>query len=166
MMKFKRRQRTTFSGDQLDELQAVFKCTNYPDRNIINELANETRLEAPKIQVWFQNQRAKCRKLSAPDSHRSSLSDGSFPSGAQTGQVFHSQAANIHQGQNYLSISDLPSSSRDQIGWHTETKLREVFVFNSNTANQAALAVSEGRFESILDYHRSKYYKCELQQPE
>ncbi|CAI8006939.1 Retinal homeobox protein Rx1, partial [Geodia barretti] len=79
----KKRVRTAYTREQLQAMERHFRKSAYPDSQLLKIISSEARIPIPKIQVWFQNRRAKARKwgqvLPEPSSN-SALYRGALPS--------------------------------------------------------------------------------------
>lgn len=59
---YRKRHRTTYNAFQLRILEEAFKQNSYPTTTVREVLADKTFLEPSRVQVWFQNRRAKHKK--------------------------------------------------------------------------------------------------------
>ena len=59
----KKRRRTVITPDEIERLEDSFRAEPKPDRNLKLDLARELSKTENFINIWFQNRRAKERKL-------------------------------------------------------------------------------------------------------
>ncbi|XP_034534138.1 homeobox expressed in ES cells 1 [Notolabrus celidotus] len=57
-----RRPRTAFTNSQVKVLESVFQMNCYPGIQLREQLAGRLDLDEDRIQIWFQNRRAKLRR--------------------------------------------------------------------------------------------------------
>ncbi|XP_016365295.1 uncharacterized protein LOC107706194 isoform X1 [Sinocyclocheilus rhinocerous] len=76
LMPPKKKTRTFYSTDQLEELERVFQDDHYPDGDKRKEIAASIGVTPQRIMVWFQNRRAKWRKTAKATAKKPPASQG------------------------------------------------------------------------------------------
>jgi hypothetical protein len=97
-----KRPRTTISAKQLDVLKQAYNNSSKPPRHIREQLAAETNLDMRVVQVWFQNRRAKEKRLKKDAGRRwqtNSLGSGSTNT-QSTGNAYPSSSSICFSSHN------------------------------------------------------------------
>ncbi|KAJ8969111.1 hypothetical protein NQ314_001921 [Rhamnusium bicolor] len=111
-----KRPRTILTSAQRRQFKASFEVSPKPCRKVREALAKETGLSVRVVQVWFQNQRAKMKKIQ----RKAKQDDGKSPSDKDKGdkddkiikQESPSSEHGHYMGLGNLSDSHFPSSSQ------------------------------------------------------
>ena len=95
-----KRPRTTITAKQLETLRKAYNQSSKPSRHVREQLSQDTGLDMRVIQVWFQNRRAKDKRMRKEEEQQGTTSPTTPTPGDERRSLEDEHATSFGMGDN------------------------------------------------------------------
>jgi len=128
-----RRRRTAFSTYQLQELEHEFQSKKYLTLNERSDLAKRLGLSDVQVKIWFQNRRAKWKRMKTGGCHMTSSGFGGSGNNTSTSTTGSTASEADQKNSNTMSATKIIVPIPIHVSRHFA--LRNQFFDSSNKMN-------------------------------
>ncbi|XP_031550613.1 homeobox protein ceh-37-like [Actinia tenebrosa] len=135
----RRRCRTVFTQEQLSILEAGFNEQHYPDGKLRHTIATKSGLAEDRVQVWFQNRRAKEKRL-LEEKKQSSMPERKEESDHETINAIQTIVSSdaIVRDENVCAVEQIKDTMYDNTESYGGSP-QETFLIDSHQSNKQLL---------------------------
>lgn len=109
----KKRKRTIITKSDLEKLEELFTVDKWPDRRRKEQLAKSIRKTENFVNTWFQNRRAKLRRLSRQEAQENDILDDIHTETNTSGVRLTSRDVDVSKFDEKIAVKDQPSKTKE-----------------------------------------------------
>ncbi|XP_072027229.1 uncharacterized protein [Amphiura filiformis] len=152
-----KRNRTIFNVAQLDALARIFEENRYPDAPLRKKIAERLDIDEERIQIWFQNRRAKTRRTQREDNDGKSPANSNPDAGPMNEHSPGVPTPDAQKTHHHITGSIPPVTDSPQQTNGSTSSITSSATFPSTT--RPAITQNDNRGQVHQSHHDYSYGK-------